>query len=179
MDLPQPTPPLPPTNPASPGPAPEPATDSAEETRRLLAEAKAAFAAEQAAADAEEAAEGPSVFERGKKLVDDVRDDPVQAVADRLDDRLGNHKKAVALGLVAGGAVLLLQNRWVRRKALPVVASAGTAFLQDKARGWFTGKDDDEEKPAVPPKKARARKPPVDERPEDTLADTLDEEERP
>ena len=155
-------PPIPPTDPASPGAAPTPLESSTEETRRLLAEAKAAFAAEQAAADAEETADGPSVFARGKKLVDDVREDPVQAVADRLDERLGDHRKAIALGLIAGSAVLVLQSRWVRKKVLPVVASAGTAFLQDRARDWFSKeKPEEAEEPEVEaeerPKRPRKR----------------------
>ncbi|BAM03289.1 hypothetical protein [Phycisphaera mikurensis] len=181
MDTTPPTPPIPPTRPADPhpGPAAEPAVDSTAETRRLLAEAKAAFAAEQAAADAEEAAAGPSLLSRGKKLAEDVRDDPVQAVTDRLDDRLGDHKKAVALGLIAAGAVVLLQSRWVRRKAIPVVASAGTAYLQTKARDWFRGGGDDAPSPKIKtprpkPRRGDAVKPPVDERPR-TVDEALDE----
>lgn len=142
--------PPPSTRPLSPGPAAGPHADPDAETRRLLAAAKAAFAAEQAAADAEEAAEGPSLFERGRRLADEVRDDPVQAVADRLDDRLGDHKKAVALGILAGGTVLLLQSRWVRKRALPIVASAATAFVQDRVRDWITGDNPDDAPPASP-----------------------------
>ena len=173
-------PPMPSTVPDAPGQAPPPEVDSTAETRRLLAEAKAAFAAEQAAADAEEAAAGPSVFARGRKLVEEVREDPVQAVADRLDDRFGDHKKAIALGLVAGGAVLLLQSRWVRKKALPVVASAGVAFAQDRVKDWFSGggradrPDPEVKTPRAKPRKGSTVKPSVEDRPR-TVDEELDE----